>query len=156
MPFRFSLESVLHFRQSAEHQQELRLRTANQQVSRIRRMIDQIEQHIKAMHTSQSQELGAGTTAAELRCSLAREKGLLQQRQVLLKELRRVENLRDEQQKIFFQLRRQRQTIESLRDHQRCEYERTTLRREQRAADDEFLLRQSFLRRSSLRRSSAL
>jgi flagellar export protein FliJ len=150
MPFHFSLESVLHFRRSVEHQQELRLRAANQQVSRLRRMMEQIEQRIKDMHTRQSAELGAGMTSAELRFSLACEKGLLQQRQTLLQELKRLEALRDAQQKIFFQLRRERQTIESLRDHQRREYEREAARREQRAADDAFLQRQSFLRRAAL------
>jgi flagellar export protein FliJ len=145
MPFRFALESVLHFRQSVEHQEELRLRAANQQVGRVRHMIEQIENRIKDMHARQSQELGAGTTAAELRFALSCEKGQLQQRQALLNELKRMEHLRDEQQKVFFRLRRERQTIEGLRDHQRQEYERNAARREQRAADDAFLLRQSFL-----------
>jgi flagellar protein FliJ len=150
MPFRFSLESVLHFRQSVEHQQELRLRAANQQVSRVRHVVEQIEHRLKEMHTRQSAELVSGTTAAELRFSLACEKGLLQQRQALLQQIKRLEELRDEQQKIFFQLRRARQTIESLRDHQWREYEREAARREQRATDEAFLLRRSFLRRAAL------
>jgi flagellar export protein FliJ len=156
MAFHFALESILHFRQSAEHQQELRLRAFNQQVGRVRHMIELIENRIRQIHTRQSQELGAGTTAAELRFALACEKGLLQQRQALFHELKRVETLRDEQQKIFFQLRRERETIESLRERQQREYERNVRRCEQRAADDAFLLRQSFLRQSRRRRSLPL
>lgn len=149
MPFRFPLESVLHFRQSVEHQQELRLRAAHQQVSRVRHAIDQIEHRIQQMHARQLAELGAGTTAAEMRFALASEKRWLEQRQALRQEMKRLEKLRDEQQTIFFRLRRERETIESLRDHQRRAYEREAARREQRAADDAFLLRQAFGRKSA-------
>ena len=59
----------------------------------------------------------------------------------------RWQGLRDQQQKIFQLARRERETFESLRDHQLHEYERDARRREQRQLDDLFLLRQSYLKR---------
>ncbi len=153
MAFRFPLEAVLHFRKSLEHQQELRLRSANQQVARARHLIEQLDHAIGQLQARQSQELGAGTTAAEMRFALERESELRQHRHNLDRELMRLETLRDQQQKIFQQARRERETFESLRDHQLHEYELASARREQRELDTMFLLRQAYiLRRTSLRR----
>ena len=146
MAFHFPLEAVFHFRQSVEHQQELRLRTANQAVARARHLIEQTDQRIAEMQTRQSQELGAGTTAAELRFALLCEVSLHEHRREMQRELQRLETLRDQQQKIFRQARRERETFESLRNRYLAEYQRKRSRREQRQLDDLFLLRQAYLR----------
>jgi flagellar export protein FliJ len=147
MAFHFPLQAVFHFRQSVEHQQELRLRTANQQVARARRVVEQFDERIRQVQLRQCQELGAGTTSAEMRFALTGEAALRLQRQDAERDLARWQNLRDQQQKIFQLARRERETFESLRDHQLHEYERDARRREQRQLDDLFLLRQSYLKR---------
>jgi flagellar export protein FliJ len=147
MAFHFPLQAVFHFRQSVEHQQELRLRTANQQVARARRVVEQFDERIRQVQLRQCQELGAGTTSAEMRFALTGEAALRLQRQDAERDLVRWQGLRDQQQKIFQQARRERETFESLRDHQLHEYERDARRREQRQLDDLFLLRQSYLKR---------
>lgn len=147
MAFHFPLHAVFHFRQSVEHQQELRLRAANQQVARVRHLLDQLDERIRQAQIRESQELSAGTTSAELRFTLGAEAALLQQRQDGERELSRWQSLRDQQQKIFQQARRERETFESLRNHQFREYQRDAARREQRQLDDLFLLRQAYLRR---------
>lgn len=147
MAFQFPLQAVFHFRQSVEHQQELRLRAANQQVGKIRHLLDQLEERIRQVQLRESQELGRGTTSAELRFSLNCEGSLRQQRAETQHELARWQNLRDQQQKIFQQARRERETFENLRSHQLREYQRDKARREQRAIDDLFLSRQAYLRR---------
>ena len=73
MAFHFPLQAVFHFRQSVEHQQELRLRTANQQVARARRVVEQFDERIRQVQLRQCQELGAGTTSAEMRFALTGE-----------------------------------------------------------------------------------
>jgi flagellar export protein FliJ len=147
MAFRFPLAAILHYRQSLEHQQELRVREANQHAARVRRAIDQLQQRVLENKSERLQYLTDGTTAAEIRFSLMREAALRQHHQELLRELMRVQKVRDQQQKLFQQARRERETYESLRDHQLHEYERKARRREQRELDDLFLLRQSYLRR---------
>ncbi|HME36526.1 MAG TPA: flagellar export protein FliJ [Candidatus Sulfotelmatobacter sp.] len=147
MAFHFPLQAVFHFRQSVEHQQELRLRAANQQVARARRVVEQLDERIGQMQLRKSQELAAGTTSAELRFALTGEAALRLQRQDAERDLLRWQTLRDQQQKIFQQARRERETLESLRDHQLHDYERAAARREQRQLDDLFLLRQAYLKR---------
>jgi len=142
MPFRFPLEAVLHYRRSLEHQQELRLRAANQQVAHVRRLIEQAGERIRQARATQARELAAGTTFAEVRFALAAEAFLEGQRQTLERELYRLETLRSQQQRIYQQARRDRETFESLRDREKREYERERARREQRALDNLFLLRQ--------------
>jgi flagellar export protein FliJ len=148
MPFHFPLEAVFHFRQSLEHQQELRLRAANQQVLRVRHLIEQLDRRIDEAHAAQLQQLEAGTTAAEIRFGILGQAAFDQQRGQLERDLTHLQHLRDEQQKFFEHQRRQRETLEGLRDGQLHLYEREAARREQRNLDDLFLLQRSHWRRS--------
>lgn len=143
MPFRFPLETILHFRQSVEHQQELRLRAANQQVARMRHVIQQIEQQMATIRTRQFAELSAGTTVAELRFADVCAAAQAQRWVAAERELKRLEQVRDQQNELFQQARLKRETFASLREHQRMEYERNARRREQRQLDELFLLRQA-------------
>ena len=147
MPFHFPLEAVFHLRQSLEHQQELRLRAANQQVSKLRHLVEQVEVQIRQSQLQSFDELHAGTTAAEVQFTQAKQSLLRKTHSDLERELVRLKNLRDQQQRIYQQARRERETFESLRSQQLREYERDQRRREQRRLDDLFLLRQAFQRR---------
>lgn len=146
MPFQFSLEVVLHLRQSVEHQQELRLRAANQQVAKVRHLIEQIDTCLRQTRAYQSQQLSAGTTSAELRFDCSSESMLLERRHSLQRDLRHAQSLRDEQQRLFQRARRGREIFENLRDGQRNEYRREAARREQRQFDEFFLLHSEFMR----------
>jgi flagellar export protein FliJ len=144
MPFRFPLQVLLHYRQSLEHQQELRLRAANQQVARVRHALEQLDGRIRQTQTVCSQYLAGGTTGAELSFLQTTEGLLHAQRQGLEHELIRFEHARDQQERVFRQARRERETFESLRDEQFHDYERAQARREQRRLDDLFLMRKTY------------
>jgi len=148
MPFVFPLEAVLHFRRSVEHQQERRLRAANQLVARARHLIEQVELGMEQSRREQTAAIRRGTTAAELHFSLHSRAKLTQQRSAMQQELGRLQKLRDELQLIFYRARRERETLQSLRDRQFDEYRRVEARREQRRLDDLFLLRRVHQRRS--------
>jgi flagellar export protein FliJ len=147
MAFHFQLQAVLHFRESIEHQQELRLRAANQRVGRVRHLIEQVEQRRQELHSLQSRDLGAGTTAAELRFGLQCEAELQRQRRELEQQLAAAQQARQQQREIFQQAKRARETLESVRDRQLHLYQKDAARREQRSLDDLFLLRREYLRR---------
>jgi flagellar export protein FliJ len=148
MAFRFPLQALLHFRQSLEHQQELRLRAAHQQVARVRHLIEQLEGRRQQLVSTQAHELSSGVTAAELRFGLLCETELVQHRVVLEHELTRLQQWREQQRELLQQARRTRETLESLRDRQFALYRKETARRQQQALDDLFLLRRQYLRRS--------
>jgi flagellar export protein FliJ len=151
MPFRFPLEAVLHLRRSLERQQELRLRAANQQVGRVRRLIDLLDGRERELQSHFAQQLREGSAGAELHFGLLCQDTLSRQRVVLQRELLRLEQSRDEQQKVYEQARRERETFESLREHQWLEYRGEAARREQRELDDTFLLRKNQSRQDHAR-----
>jgi flagellar protein FliJ len=145
MPFRFPLQALLHLRQSLEHQQELRLRAANQQVARVRYALEQLDGRVRQTQTLFSQNLAGGTTGAELSFLRTTEGLLHAQRQEVEHELSRCQHVRDQQERVFRQARRERETFESLRDEQLRDYEREQARRQQRQLDDLFLMRKIYL-----------
>jgi len=147
MPFRFPLQPVLHFREGIEHQQELRLRAANQQVARVRHLLEQTDVRRSELHSRQAAELSTGMKAAELRFAWLCEGEILRHRHELDRELMRLERLRDHQREIYQQARRARQTLEALRDQQLSLYQKDAARREQRSLDAVFLMRREYLRR---------
>ena|ERR1700758_1110356 len=147
MAFRFPLQAVLHLRQSIEHQQELRLSAANQLVARINLLIEQVDRCILESQQQSLRELESGTSAAEIRFALEMESHLLARRRYLDQELTRLTRFRDQQQQLFHQARRERETFAVLREHELREYQRNQSRREQRLLDELFLSRQSFRKR---------
>lgn len=147
MAFHFPLQAVLHLRQSLEHQQALRLRAANQHVARVQHLIEQMELRRQELHSTQTHELSAGMTAAELRFELHCEAELLRHRLELEQQLARLQQLREQQREALQQARRARETLESVRERQLRVYRKEALRHEQRNLDDLFLLRRDYLRR---------
>ncbi|HTZ82421.1 MAG TPA: flagellar FliJ family protein [Candidatus Acidoferrales bacterium] len=147
MAFHFPLQAVLHLRQSLEHQQELRLRAANQQVSAMRHLVDAIDLAIRHFEIVSHKAMTKGIRVSELHFNLALKSAFESRRQQANLELHRAQNLRDQQQRIFQQLHREREILEALRDQQLQEYERAALRRQQSQTDELFLLRRAFQER---------
>lgn len=148
MPFRFALQSVLDYRQSVEHQQELRLRAVNQQLAKVRRLMQLADARIRNLQAERSGILSTGTTSAELLFIYSAEASARAERRHVERELSRVANLRDQQQRIFQRARRERETLESLREQQWRDYDRERRRRAQRQLDDLFLLQRTLRKHS--------
>ena len=146
MAFAFRLQSILHYRQSLEHQQELRLRAANQQVARVRHLVEQMDAHRQELHSAQNKQMSAGTTAAELQFELLCEVELLRHRRESSQQLVRLEQLRDQQREILHLARQARETLEAVREREFVLYRKEAGRREQRNLDDLFLMRREYLR----------
>ena len=147
MAFHFPLQAVLHFRQSVEHQQELRLRAANQQVGKVRHLIGQLEAATRESRALQLRRLESGMSGAEMRFQLMCEAVVEQHQRSLEQELVRLGKLRDEQLALYQQVRRQHETLKGLRDRQLRLYQKEAARMEQRRMDDFFVLRQQYARR---------
>jgi flagellar export protein FliJ len=141
MAFPFALQAVLHYRYSVEHQEELRLRAANQQVTRVRHILAQIDEQIAQSRVTRSRDLAAGVTSAELRFYSDAELMLQIERNQTQNQMSRLQGLRDQQQRVFEQARQQRQILESLQSQQFRAYQRERSRREQRQLDALILLR---------------
>lgn len=141
MAFHFSLEAVLHLRKSLEHQQELKLRAANQNVARVRHAIEQMDGRRQELLLVQNKRLTDGTTAAEMRFELQCEAQLLRHRREAEQQLVKLEQAQAQQREVLHQARKAKETLEAVRDRQLSLYQRDALRREQRNLDDLFLMR---------------
>jgi len=147
MAFHFPLQVVLHFRESVEHQEELRLRAANQRAARVRRLLEQAEQATLELKSAQAKELGAGTTAAELRFAMQCEDELQRHCRDLRQQLEALQQACERQREVFRQAKRARETLESVRQQQLQLYHKEAARREQRRVDDLFLMRREYMAR---------
>ena len=148
MAFHFPLQSILQLRRSEEHQQELRLRAIHQQITRLRHGIEQLEAQIQQIRKDASERLQMRAVAAELRFSLLCEQSVRQHALRIETDLERLNNLREQQQRIFQQARRERETLENLRDQQFAQFCLGRERRQQRSLDDLFLQGRAFRKHS--------
>jgi flagellar export protein FliJ len=148
MAFRFSLETVLRLRQNLERQEELLLYKANQDVLVLKHQIDELDAGMAGNAHRQSVQLQAGVSAAELHFDLLCHATLLHWRDDLEKRFSKAQSARDSRAESFRRARRQREAIETLRNHQLQLYRQQEARQDQRRADDLFLLRRSYRQRS--------
>lgn len=147
MPFRFPLQSVLHLHQSLEHQHEMRLHAANQQVLKVLHWIAQLDHSIQDLRQETSREIESGTRSAAMIFAFEIESKLHAQHRELERELSRVTQIRDHERQAFEQASRERHKLEILRDRDAHQYRIQQNRREQRTLDESFLLNQSFRKR---------
>lgn len=141
MSFQFPLAAVLRYRESIEQREYLTLEKIQQEVTRVERMIRNVEEDSSAATQTRAAELAQGIRAAEVQAAYEYQRALEQQRvalQALWQELR----LKWRQQLASYELaRRNRETLEKLREKQFDTYSREQAKREQAVIDDIFLSR---------------
>ena len=148
MAFRFTLDVLLRVRQSVERQQELLLQEANQHLTILRQRIEDLDAQMAQLTASKMRQLESGLSAAELQFDLLCRSVMLQQRAALEQEMSQAEAARDARRETFREARRQREVMDTLRNHQLQAHRQQEMRQEQRRLDDMFLLRRAYLRRS--------
>lgn len=148
MAFQFSLDAVLRLRQSLEHQQELLLREANQQMSALQLRIDHLTVQLSQRALHESLLLASTVSGAELQFLRLCSSVLLAQRGGLEKRLAAAQAVRDSRMASFRQARQQREILATLRQAQFQVYLQNEARHNQRQLDDLLLLRRAYLRRS--------
>lgn len=148
MAFRFPLETVLRLRQNLEHQQELLLLKANQEVLSLLRQVAEVDAGLAENGRRKSLQLQTGVSAAELQFDLLCDATLLQLRRKLEALLTKAQTARDAQAESFRRARQHREVIETLRRQQLQLYRQHEARQDQRRADDLFLLRRSYKQQS--------
>jgi flagellar export protein FliJ len=148
MAFRFPLEVLLRVRQGLERQHELRLQEANHAVARLRQQIEKVHSEAENIVAQRRPQFESGVSAAELQFDVLCHLALTERKRTLEKQLQEAEALRQTRSQEFLHARRQREVIDTLRQHQLKEYEIKETRLDQRRLDDLFLLRRAYLRRS--------
>lgn len=141
MPFQFPFTAVLRYRESIEQRELFALGRAQQEVAEVELRIDRIKQDCSFAAQNRAAELSRSMPAAHMQLSYEYQKALEQQGEALRPVLSELK-LKWQQQLATYQLaRRNRETLERLREKQLEVYRRELGKREQAEVDDLFLVR---------------
>ena len=141
MAFQFPLAAVLRYRQSIEQREYFALERMQQDVARVEQWILQVETESTVAIESRIAELARGTHAAEIRSAFDYQKSLAQRADELRLLLLELKAKWRQQLACYEQARRNRETLDKLREKQLETYNRDLIKREQAMIDDLFLAR---------------
>jgi flagellar FliJ protein len=140
MPFRFSLQALLRFRESLERRERLRLEIVSREVVQARQQCEQAKQEREKGLEALAQKLRQGMNGAELHFELTCDRTRIRRLLALKEQLLRLENLQRLQLDAFRKAQQQRKILENLRDRQLAAYRLAQNRRAQQLLDERFLI----------------
>jgi flagellar FliJ protein len=140
MPFRFSLQAVLRWRESFEQRERQRLQMISREVVRARQQWDEAKLDRTNAWGQFQLKLHQGMNAMEMQFELACDKARGRRIAALNEQVARLEDLRRRQLEVFRKAQQQRKILENLRDRQLAAYQLIQARREQQQMDDRFLI----------------
>jgi|SRR5271157_1367253 len=140
MPFRFSLQAVLRFRESFERRERQRLEIVNREVVKAQQQREHANLDRANALGQLQKKLCQGMTAMEMQFELACDRARLRRIAVLNDQFAKLEDLRRRQLDVFRKAQQQRKILENLRDRQLAAYRLTQARRMQQQMDDRFLI----------------
>lgn len=141
MAFRFPLASVLRFRESIEHQEELELRKVQLQAAGVRRSIEQATMEIAIAQQARENALQQPLPAAHLQAMLHAADAAAEKKKKLLAALARLEEQSAACMLRYQTAHRKRQMLSDLESRQRETWELQQVKTEQKAVDDLFAAR---------------
>ena len=141
MAFRFSLDTVLRYRENIETREEAALQNILQQIATVAATIDQLSAQIATGNRTRSELPGRPVNALYLQAMLNEITAAGKRRTELLNTLASLEGKRDEQLKIYQTAHRNRQMLSNMLDDQQESWEQERTRSEQKILDDLFAAR---------------
>lgn len=141
MPFKFSLETLLRHRRVVEDRERLALQMINQRLARFRHSLDQITRQLRDHAQNRQTSLSDGVRASELQFLSECDAVLRHQTAALQIQVRETEGERMRQQVTLAKAQREREVLDSMREHCLDEFVRESTRREQRSLDELILMR---------------
>jgi flagellar FliJ protein len=141
MAFRFTLATVLRYRESIETREERALRKIQLEMARVSRQIDEADAAIAQSQNARNQRLQQPTPAGQLQTMLWEAQGAVEKRKTLLQTLQALEQQRNQQLQIYQAAHRNHETLINLANEQRSAYELAETRAQQKYLDDIFMAR---------------
>jgi flagellar protein FliJ len=141
MPFQFPFTAVLRYRESIEQRELFALGRIQQEVAEVELRIRHIEGDCSLAAQNRIAELTRGIDAANMQLSYEYQNALEQQGEALRPVLSELKLKWQQQLKSYQLARRNRETLEKLREKQLDAYRRELGKREQAEVDDLFLIR---------------
>ncbi|HTW23252.1 MAG TPA: flagellar FliJ family protein [Candidatus Baltobacteraceae bacterium] len=141
MAFRFSLDAVLRMWTSREKFERLRLETLTAKIQRLRHEIEAVEEASRQDRRNLVSSLSEGMIASQLQFANLCTDGHRQFRVLMERQVAELMKQHEAQRKIFEHARRQRETLENLRDRKLAVYRAEEAREAQEQMDEMFLAR---------------
>jgi len=141
MAFRFSLATVLRYRESLEKREELELQKLLLECARIRREIDRINEEIAKAHEARSKAMLQPVAALHIQTMLNAIDSLIDRRKALSASLGVVEQQREQQAQKYQAVHRDRQMLTDMCKRYHDAYEQERDRAQQKMLDDLFAAR---------------
>lgn len=141
MGFRFTLASVLRFREGIEKREELALQKVQFEMARVRRRIDELTEELGKAGSEREAAMQSWMQAFRLKNLQDEMNAAVELRQTLLESLATLKRQSEEQMKIYQAARVNRRMLTDLEKHQRETWEQNQLRIEQKRQDDVFTSR---------------
>jgi len=141
MGFRFTLASVLRFREGIEKREELSLQRVQFEAARVRRRIDELTEELTKAGNEREEALQGCIQAFRLKNLQDEMNAALEARQALLETLATLKKQSQEQMKIYQAARVNRRMLTDLQKKQLEAWEQNQHRIEQKRVDDAYTAR---------------
>jgi len=142
MAFHFPLQALLHYRESCERREFLRLEIVSRELTIAREQAEAAKRDRERALEDYTKKLAGGMTASELSFELACDRVRLSRLAACQQQALKLEELRQRQLQVFQKAQQQRKILENLRDRQLAGYRLVQNRREQQQVDERFLILQ--------------
>ena len=141
MAFQFSLATVLRVRGIVEEREERMLQKILFEISQTLEGLARTKAEIAGSDASRSADTFKPSLGYNLHASYGEVKELMQSREDLAQQIKKLERLRDGQLVIYEQARRNREMLTDMREEKRSAYEFEVGRSEQKTLDDNYIAR---------------
>lgn len=141
MAFRFSLATVLRFRESVEKSEERVLQKLLLEMARVRHEIERVTAGIAGAQEARNQALQQPLAAAHLQIILSEMNAATETRKALRASLDALDREREVQTAKYQAAHRDRQMLSDMFTRQKDAYERERVRADQKFLDDLFASR---------------
>jgi flagellar export protein FliJ len=141
MPFRFSLDAVLRFRESVERTEEANLYRIVREIAETQLELEQLNLKRTQLRERRERDLAQTLPAVHLLEIAEREQELNQAAEGLRSKLQQLDIQRVKQMAIYQSAHQDRQVLSELREQQQRCWGTEQRRREQKMLDDMFLAR---------------
>ncbi|MGD0225380.1 MAG: hypothetical protein ABSF71_23885 [Terriglobia bacterium] len=140
MPFRFSLQAVLRWRESFERRERQRLEVVTRELVKAQQQQEQAKVDRANALVQAQKKLRQGMTAAEMQFELACDRTRARRIAVWNEHVIKLEDLRRRQIEVFRKAQQQRKILDNLRERQFAAYQLIQARRTQQQMDERFLI----------------
>jgi flagellar export protein FliJ len=143
MPFEFSLAGVLRVRAVIEEREDNVLHAILSEIAQTSDSLEQIATQLAECYAARLSAIFKPSIALDFHATYGEVEQLKQRQKELETQMQKLEQARTAQLVVYQAARRNREMLTDMRDKERISYGSAMTKREQKAADDNFIARRT-------------